>query len=101
MVSASPRGSTQIYQVATGGESLLSARALAVGTPIAINVSGQSYVEIVQGGGQYSIEETISVDLPVVGTKAVGAYLSVSQSGNTLTLTPTQAGYLHDLVGIG
>ena len=100
MVSVSPRASTQIYKIATGGESLLSARALAVGTPVTVDVSGQSYVEIVQGGGQYSIEETISVDLPVSGTKTVGSYLSVSQAGDIITLTPTQAGYLHDVVGI-
>ena len=101
MVSASPRGSTQIYQIATGGTSLLTPRALVVGTPITVDVSGHSYVEIVQGHGQYSIEDTISIDLPVTGAKTIGSYLSVSQAGNTLTLTPTQAGYLHDLVGIG
>ena len=101
MVQASPKGSTAIHRIGAGGESLLAARSLANGSTTTVDVSGQERVEVIVGPGQYHIDETISIDLPVAGSKTIGSYLTASQTGNMLTLTATQDAYLHDVVGIG
>ena len=101
MVQASLRGSTAIHRIGAGGESLLAARALANAAAVAVDASGQETIEVIVGPYQYHIDETVSIGLPIAGTKAIGSYLTASQSGNILTLTTTQAAYLHDVVGTG
>ena len=80
------------------GVSIRSDTPLASGTQLVFSVLGSSYLELLLGSNQFSLEDTIHISVPLAESVGLRDYGTLTQNGSNVTLRASRSCFLHEAI---